>query len=113
MDSSYEPLTVLLGADSLLTQRSGIGRLTAEIARQLDASPTVTGYALLAGGRSHSREWLQSRLSQTSPQPLPLAGCGPSLRQMLHRGKLELGEFAPLRHARNRLRARALHREAD
>ena len=111
MDSSHEPLTVLLGADSLLTQRSGIGRLTAEIARQLDASPTVTGYALLAGGRSHSREWLQSRLSQTSPQPLPLAGSGPSLRQMLHRGKLELGEFAPLRHARNRLRARALHRE--
>ncbi len=111
MDTSNEPLTVLLGADSLLSQRSGIGRLTVEIARQLDISPAVDGFALLAGGRSHSREWLQGRLSQTCQPLAPLAGCGISFRQMLHRGKLELGEFSPLRHARNRLRARSLRRE--
>lgn len=45
------PLGVVLGADSLLTRRSGVGRMTLEVARAAHAHPAVAGVRLLLRGR--------------------------------------------------------------
>ena len=44
------PIGVLLGADSLVGTRTGVGRLTLEVARLLRQSPAVGELALLVGG---------------------------------------------------------------
>ena len=44
------PIGVLLGADSLVGMRTGVGRLTLEVARLLRQSPAVGELALLVGG---------------------------------------------------------------
>ena len=44
---------LLLGADSLWTRRSGIGRMTAEITARAAVHPGLSGIALLAGGDVH------------------------------------------------------------
>ncbi len=45
------PVDVLIGADSLLGQRSGVGRMTIEIARAARVATSVTGVTLLMAGK--------------------------------------------------------------
>ncbi len=52
------PLTILLGADSLLGARSGVGRMTWQIARALRCHDEVAGLRLLAGSRSFGPDLL-------------------------------------------------------
>jgi hypothetical protein len=49
------PIGVLLGADSLLGMRSGVGRLTQEMAESLRRSPAVGDLALLVGRQLRAR----------------------------------------------------------
>ena len=51
-------LGVLLGADSLLGRRSGVGRMTLQIARTLRDHPAVGGMSLIAGNRVETAGWL-------------------------------------------------------
>jgi glycosyltransferase involved in cell wall biosynthesis len=58
-DADPQRFGLLLGADSLLRPISGIGRLTCEIARQLELRPEIADYALVIGGRVRAKEWLR------------------------------------------------------
>jgi glycosyltransferase involved in cell wall biosynthesis len=51
-------LGVLLGADSLLGRRSGVGRMTLQIARALRGHPAVGALSLMLGSRAASPELL-------------------------------------------------------
>lgn len=64
-----DQLAVLLGADSLLGPRSGVGRMTLEIALQLRRHPQLAGFGLLMQGRVEPPEWLD-RLDQEEAPPL-------------------------------------------
>ncbi len=52
------PIGVLLGADSLLGTRSGVGRQTWEVARLLRHAPEIAELALLVGGRRLPADFL-------------------------------------------------------
>ena len=52
------PIGVLLGADSLLGTRSGVGRQTWEVARLLRHAPDIADLALLVGGRCLPADFL-------------------------------------------------------
>jgi len=54
------PIGVLLGADSLLGVRSGIGRQALEVARRLHQTPQIAALRVLAGGRSLAAEQLDT-----------------------------------------------------
>ncbi|HEX3405427.1 MAG TPA: glycosyltransferase family 1 protein [Acetobacteraceae bacterium] len=66
---------VLLGSDSLLHTRSGVGRQALEIARRLRQAPQVAGLDLLVGAQCLRAEALDT----LSAQPMPGAS-GSSLR---------------------------------
>src|SRR5689334_22181483 len=48
---SGERLGVLLGADSLVGRRSGVGRMTLQIGRMLRGHSAIAGLSLMVGGR--------------------------------------------------------------
>jgi glycosyltransferase involved in cell wall biosynthesis len=53
-------LGLLLGADSLLGRRSGVGRMTLQIARTLRDHPAIGALSLMAGNRVETAEWLDT-----------------------------------------------------
>lgn len=64
-------LGVVLGADSLLTRRSGIGRMTLEIATAVHAHPAVAGFRLLMQDRLHPFDAIEGLL-ETVERPASL-----------------------------------------
>ncbi|MBV8573618.1 MAG: hypothetical protein JOZ58_01070, partial [Acetobacteraceae bacterium] len=55
-----ERFGLLLGADSLLGRRSGVGRMTLQIARALRDHPAIGALSLIAGSRVETAEWLDT-----------------------------------------------------
>ena len=53
-------MNLLLGADSLLTRRSGIGRMTLEIAQALRRRNDLAGFSLLLHTRAVRPDWLDA-----------------------------------------------------
>ena len=53
-------MNVLLGADSLLTRRSGIGRMTLEVAQALRRRDDLAGLRLLLHARAVRPDWLDA-----------------------------------------------------
>ena len=98
-----DKLFLLLGGDALVTQRSGIGRMTAEVASRAAEHPDLAGLALLVGGRAQpfrGEMLVTNSLAPIADQRLPdqrLAALAP-----------RLAEIAALRAARNAWRRRAL-----
>ena len=60
------PLSLLIGADSLTTRRSGIGRVTFELAQRLRASPDIALVRLWAGERFETADLLD-RIARQQP----------------------------------------------
>jgi glycosyltransferase involved in cell wall biosynthesis len=91
---------LLLGGDALLTQRSGIGRMTAEVAFRAAEHPGLAGVGLLMGGRAQAfrNALLEPNCLTTAPETT-LASLAP-----------RLGEIAALRVARNAWRCQSLAR---
>lgn len=95
-----EPPLLLLGGDGLLGPRSGIGRMTAEVASRAAVHPDLAGVVLLMGGRV--QPFRADILLQESPdssqrtEPALLAS--------------KLGEVAALSAVRNAWRRRRLRR---
>jgi Glycosyltransferase Family 4 len=104
-----DPISVLLGADGLIPPRTGIGRLTLEIARQLVDRDTIADFALLAGGEVRPRGWIDDLLADGDAWSAGAGAdrpAGPSaVRQVAAR-------VAPLRRMRNLLRRARLERAA-
>jgi glycosyltransferase involved in cell wall biosynthesis len=85
------PLALLLGADSLAGPRSGVGRVTAEIAQRLARSRDIGAFRLVAGGRALGPEALDRLPEQGGvPPPAWLARLPvlPALRSALVRQRL-------------------------
>lgn len=75
-------LEILLGADSLALRRSGVGRMTLEIARALRGRPDQAALRLLVNGRIRGPEFLDC-LAETAP-----AGAGPARGRPALRARL-------------------------
>jgi len=90
-------MALLLGADSLVGHRSGVGRVTAEIAERLARSPAIDAFRLVIGGRALSPEVLD-RLPdhEGAPPPAWLAQLPvlPALRSALVRRRLNAAAHA-------------------
>ncbi|WP_426955275.1 glycosyltransferase family 4 protein [Muricoccus radiodurans] len=69
------PIGLVLGADSLVARRSGIGRVTLEIALALRGRPEIAAASLLVQGRLRSPDMLDEILRAEDGSP---AGAGPS-----------------------------------
>jgi alpha-1,3-rhamnosyl/mannosyltransferase len=95
-------MNVLLGAESLLVQRSGIGRMTLEIARQLRTHPQVAHLRLMIGGSLFPADALE-RVPTRSPSLLP---------QIPLALKRRLAPLPFISYARRRLTRARLEREA-
>jgi len=95
-------MNVLLGADSLLLVRSGVGRMTLEIARQLRTHPHVEHLRLLIGGSLFPADALET-VPARPPSLLPRIPV--ALKRPLARVPL-------LHHARKRLTRSRLERQA-
>ncbi len=80
---SAAKLSVLLGADSLLGRRSGVGRMTWQIAHMLRRDPEIGALRLLAGAGILPPDWLDA-LERDSEQGARGAG-GADLRERLGR----------------------------
>lgn len=95
-------MNVLLGADSLLTRRSGIGRMTFEIAQALRHRDDLAELRLLLHARAMAPGWLDTLPSHADPG-------GPASRRRPARAALRAwaSEIRPLRAWRSR-RIRAL-----
>ena len=63
------PIGVLLGADSLLSIRSGVGRQTLEVARRLRQNAAVGELALLMGERCIAADALDALTDAAMPAP--------------------------------------------
>ena len=61
-------LSILLGADSLVGQRSGIARVTAQIGAGLRDHPAIAALGLIAGGRVHSPDLLDQPAADTAEE---------------------------------------------
>lgn len=95
-------VSVILGADSLVGERSGIARMTLEIARRLLRDPGIHDFGLLANGRLHRPDWLWRTTDA------PKAAVQSSLTS--HAQRLA-GSVAVLRALRNRIRREHLRRQ--
>lgn len=81
----------MLGADSLVGRRSGVGRVTSEIAQRLAHAPEIGAFRLVIGGRALGPEALDRLPEQSSaPPPAWLARLPvlPALRSALVRRHL-------------------------
>src|SRR5579859_4107530 len=66
-----EPMGIVLGADSLATQRSGIGRVTLEISRGLRTHGAIREFCFLLRGRVYPSASLWPELPETGdPEPV-------------------------------------------
>ena len=76
LDNKYDMnaarLGVLLGADSLLGRRSGVVRMTLEIARALHHRPEIGGFSLMTGSRARDPGWVDTLADE--PEPPAQAG---------------------------------------
>ncbi len=87
-------LSVLIGADSILARRSGVGRMTIEIARAARISDAVSRVDLMMGGKIVPGAWLDAEPPLDPPplQPIPwkvMVGRVPgvqALRRLKHGG---------------------------
>src|SRR5260221_9119063 len=102
-----DPISVLLGADGLIPPRTGIGRLTLEIARQLADRDTIADFALLAGGEVRPREWIHDLLADGDAWS---ADGRADRRPVASAVRLLAARVAPLRGVRNALRRVRLER---
>ncbi len=104
-------IRVVLGADSLLNQRAGIGRLTLEVARAIRQEPEVSGLLLWMGERLIGAESLSgfdtsdpSRSADATASELKrlrlLIGRLPGVQMLREqRDRIRMGRtFAELRH---------------
>ncbi len=106
-------MNVLLGADSLLVRRSGVGRMTLEIAQALRRRNDLDGLRLLLHARAVESDWLDALPSHADagrPAPPPprtrvLAGLHAALRA-------RAGQVRALRAWRDRRVCEALDRAA-
>ena len=90
---------LLLGGDGLLTQRSGIGRMTAEVASRAAVHPDLSGLALLMGGQvQRFRADIAALDCPATLAKTPSMALAP-----------RLGEIAALRAIRNAWRRRSLN----
>ncbi|MBV8911486.1 MAG: glycosyltransferase family 4 protein [Acetobacteraceae bacterium] len=96
-------MNVLLGADSLLAHRSGVGRMTMEIAQRLRTRPDVDDLRLLIEGRLYPAAQLDQARHFSSRPALS--------RRLPLRLKLLLAQIPSVRWARKRLIAAKLERE--
>ena len=69
-------LSVLLGADSLLGRRSGVGRMTWQIAHMLREHPEIGALRLLAGAGTLSPDCLDAAEPDSAPTPRNAGGAG-------------------------------------
>jgi glycosyltransferase involved in cell wall biosynthesis len=89
--ATEHPINLLLGADSLVGQRSGVGRVAAEIAQRLEGSRAIGTFRLVVGGRAIGPEMLERLGAQPGSSPpawlarLPVL---PALRATLVRHRL-------------------------
>jgi len=87
-------VNVLIGADSILARRSGVGRMTIEIARAARVSDAISRVDLMMGGKIVPGAWLDTEppLDPAPPRPIPwkvMVGRVPGvqlLRQLKHGG---------------------------
>ena len=70
-DMNAARLGVLLGADSLLGRRSGVGRMTLQIARALRRHPAIGALSLMIGSRAAGPELLDGLGDEAEPLPPP------------------------------------------
>ena len=69
-DETNRPrVSVMLGADSLAGRRSGIGRMTFEIASRLAGHPGLGDFGFLADGHVHRPEWLHGPVDAAFSPP--------------------------------------------
>lgn len=104
------PLSLLLGADSLLTLRSGVGRMTLEIARQLETHPEIGDFGLMIEGDVHEKSWLASMEAVRAARE----AAAPLHRSPVARVKRVIGAVPGMRHAhaaRRRMQMRRIVRE--
>ena len=102
-----DPIALLLGADSLPGSRSGVGRMTLEIARQLETHPDIADYGFLIDGRIQSHDWGKK---YTSPDQASGAAMQP--KEFRKGIKHLLGNVGPLRNLRLHMRRVKLNRAA-
>lgn len=69
--TSPRPLGLILGADSLLVTRSGIGRMTIEIAEAVRHRPEIAAMRLLLQGRLEQPDAVLGRLHGAPPGAIP------------------------------------------
>ena len=104
-DADAAPLGLLLGADSLLSRRSGIGRVTMEIARHLRDQPGIAGHSFLVRGKIHTPRMLWELLRDQ--ELAPILYTRPVRSPMQTAVLSRLGRFAAFRKL-NELRRRLL-----
>lgn len=73
---SPTPLSVLLGADSLPGRRSGVGRMTEQIARSLRGHPEIGALRLLVGARIFPPDFLDALDGASGPDASDRGGRG-------------------------------------
>lgn len=68
-DDLAQPLNVVIGASSLQSRRSGVGRMTLEIIEAVQHRPELSGLRLLMAGRLHAPDVVLQRLAAASADP--------------------------------------------
>jgi glycosyltransferase involved in cell wall biosynthesis len=92
MSADQRRLGVVIGANSLLGHRSGIGRMTLEIIDAVRGRPELGGLLLLMAGKFHEPESVLAGLDAVSAEPedAPPAAAAPTRRPIAMRAKASI-----------------------
>ncbi len=107
-ESIDAPIGLVIGADSLLRRRSGIGRMTLEIAEAVRHRPEIATLRLLMEGRLHATEPVLARLT-ASEAPAPPGP--PAVPGLLRRVKIQIGGIPGVQRLRAARRRWAQRRD--
>jgi glycosyltransferase involved in cell wall biosynthesis len=108
---SYPPLTLLLGAESLIGRRSGIGRMTLQIAQTLRHDPRLAEIRLLLGTKTAPVDAIDA-LEADEPQPGESGRLGKVVNSVLRLG-MRLGSRSGLTALRRAWLRRQLDRHIN